>query len=141
MPIAPSGLYWTTPLTGERVQRHGDGRVAKLVVKELPVIDEPKFPENGPVYDGVENFSIHFTGNGNLQTLEDPAKYFLINAYTAMARADFAVVVPELNFSFQGTAESTIAFVGEEVNGHYYVEGQQPSGDVFPSPQAPGPTP
>ncbi len=130
-----AGLYWTFEISGGEVQVSSDGRSATLEVGDKAIIDEPKFPIDGPVYDAVESFRITWEATGDLQTLEGPNKYFLIQGYPATVTGEFSVVLPELNFSFTGQATSNFAFLGTEVNGHYYMEGQQPppAGQVFPA--------
>ncbi len=90
------------------------------------MVDEPNFPEDGPIHDAVESFRITWEAAGELETRQDESRYFLIEGYPANVRAEFSVVVPELDFSFTGEATSTFAFLGGEVNGYYHEQGQQP---------------
>lgn len=98
------------------------------------MIDEPKFPHFGPTYPALESFRITWEATGDLQTFEDKSKYFNILGYPARSHAEFVVSAPALNFGFQGTATSTFALLGREVNGQYYVNGESPpTGSVLPS--------
>ncbi len=86
------------------------------------MIDEPKFPKVGPIYSAQKTFNVTWQASDKFTTLEDEDKYFRIGGYPAHAKAEFSVTVPELNFSFHGTATSTFAFLGNEANGQYYMQ-------------------
>lgn len=107
------------------------------------MIDEPKFPEEGPTYPAVKSFRIEWEADGELATLEDGAKYFRAEGFPARVRAEFAVEVPELGFSWRsdpievGTTSTVYGFFGGEVNGKYYMDGES-AGD--PLPDAPLPS-
>lgn len=127
VPISLSGLYWVLTINGDELQLPSTGRSATLSVDDAAVIDEPAFPKFSPIYSARQNFHITWEPSGDTTTLEDRTQYFLIRGYPARASADFSVVVPELGFSFKGTATSNYAFFGTEVNGYYYMQGKQPA--------------
>lgn len=82
------------------------------------------------------SFSIEWQADTDeAQTYEDPAKQFLIEGFPATATGEFAVTVPELGFTFNSTmasSESAIAILGDEVNGYYYLQDQEPGSAATP---------
>src|SRR6266540_2372780 len=100
VPIASSGLYWVFAISDDNLEIAEDGRSATLRVLNKPVLDEPMYPEAGPAYPAIMSFRIVWEMDGDLRTCEDGARYFRIDGYPARARAEFAVRVPELNFSW-----------------------------------------
>jgi len=141
VPISPSGLYWTLPIPGKSLNVDSRGTSAVLEVVDLAVIDEPKFPKPSPTYPAVESFRIVWEASGGLQTFEDAAKHYRVIGYPAVARAEFAVAVPELNFAWRSepleTSTSMSALLGKEVNGYYYDQGTEPGGVAIPSAELP----
>lgn len=107
------------------------------------MIDEPKFPDQGPTYSAIKSFRIEWEADGDRATLEDEARYFQIGGFPARVRAEFAVEVPELGFSWKSdpieaqTASTVYGFLGGEVNGQYYMDGES-AGE--PVPEAPLPS-
>ncbi|GAC1406668.1 MAG: hypothetical protein NVSMB65_21500 [Chloroflexota bacterium] len=134
-PIAPSGLYWTTALTGENLTIAADGHAATLEVSDLPVIDEPAFPKAGPSHPALASYRLIWRATGPLRAYADPTKHFLIHGYPATVEAQVAVAVPSLGFTFTGRATATVvAILGSEVNGYFADHGQQPPvGTALPS--------
>jgi hypothetical protein len=142
VPIASSGLYWVFAISDDNLEIAEDGRSATLRVLNNPVLDEPMYPEAGPAYPAVMSFRIVWESDGDLRTYEDPARYFRLDGYPARARAEFAVNVPELNFSWQSdpleSSQSVVAILGREVNGHYYEQGVDPAtAGAFPTAELP----
>ena len=86
------------------------------------MIDEPAFPKFSPISAARQDFHVSWEPVGDTTTLEDRSRYFLITGNSARASGKFSVVLPESNFSFQGTASSDYAFLGTEVNGYYYMQ-------------------
>ena len=113
------------PIPGDNLKIDKDDRSASVRIGAAAVIDEPKFPEAGPVYSAQKSFNVTWQANDKLTTLEDEERYFRIRGYPAHAKAEFSVIVPEMNFSFHGTATSTFAFFGSEVNGQYYMQDKE----------------
>ena len=131
VPIASSGLYWVIAMSDDNLEIAEDGRSATLRVLNKAVIDEPMYPEAGPAYPAILSFRVVWEAAGDLGAYADPARYFRIDGYTARARAEFAVRVPELDFSWQSdpleSSQSVVAILGREVNGHYFEQGDDPA--------------
>lgn len=106
------------------------------------MVDEPNYPEDGPAYSAVKSFRIEWEVDGDRTTLEDEAKYFRIGGVPARVRAEFAVEVPELGFSWSSdpieaqTVSTVYGFFGGEVNGQYYMNGESPEA-AYPHVQLP----
>ncbi len=104
------------------------------MVRDLPALDEPLFPQPGPSYPAVQSYRVTWRATVPLRTYADPAKHFLIHGYPAQVTAEVAVAVPGLGFTFQGRATATtVAILGAEVNGYYADRGDQPpAASAFP---------
>lgn len=124
MPIDPSGLYWIAGLPNglQPGQLSLDGLDnAHLLLRDLPVIDEPTFPQPGPVYHAYNTIDVHWHATGNQQTLTNPSMYFSITGRPASIEAEFTVSEPSQGFSFRGHATAiTYSFLGSEKNGYFY---------------------
>ena len=131
VPIASSGLYWVIAMSDDNLEIAEDGRSATLRVLNKAVIDEPMYPEAGPAYPAILSFRVVWEAAGDLGAYADPSRYFSIDGHLARARAEFAVRVPELNFSWQSapleSSQSVVAILGREVNGHYFEQGDAPA--------------
>lgn len=113
-------------LSGDQV-RVGE-RTARLDVGGLAVIDEPKFPKNGPTTPARESFEVSWRATGHERTLRDDAQHFRIRGYPATVEARFTASIPGTAFTFRGRATATTyAFFGAEVNGYYFDQHADPT--------------
>lgn len=124
-PIAPSGLYWVVPVPESGLRISTDERSATLEIKDLTVIDQPRWP----AYDAVStpaimSFRITWQATSDPVLYEDRLKHFKVEGFRAIAKAEAAVEVPSLNFSWKSdpieTSSAGFAIIGTEVNGRYY---------------------
>jgi hypothetical protein len=102
-----------------------DGRSATLELKNLPVIDQPKWPaRDAPAVPAKMNFRVVWKATDDKIFYEDKRKHFKVEGYGATAQVEAAVVVPALNFSWKSdpldTSKAEFAIIGNEVNGRYY---------------------
>ena len=114
VPVPVSGLQVST-----------DGRSATLEIKDLTVIDQPRWP----AYDAGStkarmSFRVIWQAGPEPILYEDKLKHFRVEGFRAIARAEAAVEVPSLNFSWKSdpieTSSAGFAIIGMEVNGKYY---------------------
>ena len=111
------------PLGGLEIS--DDGRFATLELKNLPVIDQPKWPAfDAPAVPAKMSFRVVWEATDDKIFYEDKRKHFKVEGYHAAARVEAAVVVPALNFSWKSdsldTSKAAFALIGNEVNGSYY---------------------
>jgi hypothetical protein len=102
-----------------------DGRTATLELKNLPVIDQPKWPApDAPAVPAKMSFRAVWKAMDDKILYEDKQKHFRVEGYLATAQVEAAVVVPALNFSWKSdslnTSKAAFAIIGNEVNGRYY---------------------
>jgi hypothetical protein len=102
-----------------------DGKSAALEMKDVPVIDQPKWPaHNAPATPAKMSFRVVWKAADEKHTYEDKSKPFRVQGYRATARMEATVEVPALNFSWQSdpleTSSAAFAIIGTEVNGKYY---------------------
>jgi hypothetical protein len=102
-----------------------DGRSATLELKNLPVIDQPKWPApDAPAVPAKMSFRVVWKATDDKILYEDKQKHFRVEGYLATAQVEAAVVVPALNFFWKSdsleTSKAAFAIIGNEVNGRYY---------------------
>lgn len=102
-----------------------DGRSATLEIKDLTVIDQPRWP----AYDATStparmSFRIVWHATEEPVVYEDKMKHFKVEGFRAVAKAEAMVEVPSLGFSWKSdpieTSSAGFAIMGTEVNGKYY---------------------
>jgi len=102
-----------------------DGRTATLEMKDIAVVDEPKFPaldcESTPA---TLSFKMVCTATNEKVLYDDPQKQFRVEGYHATAQMEAQVNVPSIGFSWKSdplsTSKANFAIIGDEVNGRYY---------------------
>jgi hypothetical protein len=109
----------------EGVKISPDGRSAVLEMKDVPVIDQPKWPSHGsPATPAVMSFKVTWKGTDEKVVFEDTLKHFKVEGYRAVAQLEASARVPSLNFSWKSdpieTSSAGFAIIGTEVNGKYY---------------------
>jgi hypothetical protein len=124
-PIAPSELYWVAPVPEGGLTLSPDGRTATLEMKDVTIIDQPKWP----AYD-AQVTPAHLTFRMIWKATDEPVKYedairqFRITGFRATAQLEASVDVPAIGFSWKSdplaTSRANFAVIGEEVNGRYY---------------------
>jgi hypothetical protein len=129
-PIAPSGLYWVAPVPEGGLTVSSDGRTATLEMKNVSVIDQPRWP----AYDAAVNpatlsYRLVFKATDERLDYHDAVKQFRVVGYRATAQLEASVEVPSLEFSWKSdpldTSEAKFAIIGQETNGRYYDHGKQ----------------
>jgi hypothetical protein len=124
-PISPCGLYWLTPVPPEGAKISPDGQSAVLEMKEVPVIDQPKWPAHGAAATpATMSFRVTWKATEEKVIFEDRMKHFKVEGYRAVAQLEASVKVPSLNFSWKWdsieTSSAAFAIMGSEANGRYY---------------------
>jgi hypothetical protein len=102
-----------------------DGRSATLELKNLPVIDQPKWPApDAPAVPAKMSFVVVWKATDDKIIYEDKLKHFKVEGYRATAQVEAGVVVPDLKFEWKSdplyTSHAAFAIIGNEVNGRYY---------------------
>jgi hypothetical protein len=102
-----------------------DGRSALLEVKNLAVIDQPKWPAHGaPTTPAVMSYRVAWKATDEKILYEDRLKHFKVEGYRATAQVEAAVEIPSLKYSWKSdpieTSSAAFAIIGKEVNGKYY---------------------
>jgi hypothetical protein len=102
-----------------------DGRQAILEMKEIAVIDQPKWPAHDALFTvATMSFRVVWKATEEKILIEDKQKHFRFNGYRAVAQAEAEVKVPSLNFSWKSdliaTSKAAFAIIGNEVNGKFY---------------------
>ncbi len=102
-----------------------DGRFATLELKDLAVIDQPKWPAlDAKATPARMNLRVTWKATDRKILYEDKCKHFRVEGYAAIAQAAASVEVPALNFSWKSdpieTSSASFAVIGNEVNGKFY---------------------
>lgn len=118
-------MYWVAPVPDGALTIAPDGRSATLEMKDVPIIDQPKWPAyDAQVHPARMTFRLVFKATGEKVNFDDPAKEFRITGFKATAQLEASVEVPSLGFSWKSdplaNSHADFAVIGEEVNGRYY---------------------
>lgn len=111
------------PVSGLHIS--ADGRSATLEIKDLAVIDQPRWPAHDAGSTPARmSFRAIWQALPEPVLYEDKLKHFRVEGFRAIARAEATVEVPSLNFSWKSdpieTSIAGFAIIGTEVNGKYY---------------------
>jgi hypothetical protein len=124
-PISPSGLYWVVPVPKGGLIISPDGRTATLEMKNIAVVDQPKWPALDAVgRPAIMSFRMIWKATDEKIIYDDPQKQFRVEGYRATAQIEAQVKVPSIGFSWKSDplseSHSNFAIIGDEVNGRYY---------------------
>ena len=94
-------------------------------MKDIPVVDQPKWPALDAVgMPAVMSFKMVWTATDEKITYDDPQKQFRVEGYRATAQLEAEVSVPSIGFSWKSdplsASRANFAIIGDEVNGRYY---------------------
>jgi hypothetical protein len=127
-PITDAGLYWVVPVPAGALAWSNDGRSATVEMRDLPVIDQPKWPAHGAQASPARmTFKMTFEATDKAVTYDDKAKRFRVTGFLATCRLEARVEVPGTGFTWQSAPidkcpPAEFAVIGEEANGKYYEE-------------------
>jgi hypothetical protein len=112
-------------VASEGIRISADGRSAEIEVRDVHVIDQPKWPAHGsPATAAIMSYRVRWVASGEKIVVEDKAKHFRVEGYRATAQLAASVTVPSINFSWKSdpieTSKANFAILGTEVNGRYY---------------------
>jgi hypothetical protein len=124
-PIAPSGLYWVVPVPQGGLVISPDGKTATLEMKNVAVVDQPKWPALDAVgMLAVMSFRMVWKATDEKILYDDPQKQFRVEGYRATAQLEAQVEVPSIGFSWKSdplsASHAKFAIIGNELNGRYY---------------------
>ena len=102
-----------------------DGKTATLEMKNIPVVDQPRWPALDAVgMPAIMSFKMIWKATDEKITYDDPQKQFRVEGYRAASQLEAQVEVPSTGFSWKSdpleTSKANFAIIGDEVNGQYY---------------------
>lgn len=118
-------MYWVEPVPDGGLTFSPDGKIATLVMKRVPIVDQPKWPDiNAEVTPGFMDFKLVMKAGDEPVKYENPKQWYRFTGYKATAQLEATVRVPSLGFEFKTDplekSQASFAVMGEEVNGKYY---------------------
>jgi hypothetical protein len=118
-------MYWVAPVPDDGLTFSADGKTATLVMKNVPVVDQPKWPAmDAEVTPAFMDFKLVFKAGGEPVKYEDPTRMYRFTGVKASAQLEATVRVPSIGFEFKTDplqkSNADFAVMGEEVNGKYY---------------------
>lgn len=124
-PISSSGLYWVVPVPKGGLTYSPDGRTATLEMKDVAVIDQPKWPAMDALgTPAAMSFKLVFKATQEKVVYDNPSRQFRFTGFRADAQLEAQVNVPGIGFSWKSdpleTSRCDFAILGDEVNGRYY---------------------
>lgn len=102
-----------------------DGKVATLVMKNVPIVDQPKWPAiDAGTSRGFMDFKLVMKAGDEPVKYENPKEWYRFTGFKAIAQLEATIRVPSLKFEFKTDplekSSASFAVMGEEVNGKYY---------------------
>ena len=118
-------MYWVVPVPDGALTISADGKTAALVMKDVPIVDQPKWPFLDAIATpAFLDYKLVFKGENNPETYEDASRWYRFTGFKASAQLEAKVRVPSIGFEFKTdaleTSKADFAVMGEEVNGKYY---------------------
>ena len=125
-PVGFCGLYWVVPVPEGGFTFSDDGKMATLQMKEVDIIDQPKWPQfKAESIPAKMDLRIVWKAADERINYNDPQKQFRVVGFKATSQLEASVEVPSIGFYWKsdplGTSKSNFAIIGDEVNGKYYV--------------------
>ena len=113
------------PVPEGRLLISPDGRTATLEMKNVPVVDQPRWPALDAVgMPATMGFRMIWKATDEKIVYDDPQKQFRVEGYRATSQLEAQVKVPSIGFSWKSDPLSeslaNFAIIGDEVNGRYY---------------------
>lgn len=102
-----------------------DGRSALLELKDVAVIDQPKWPDpDAAARPARLSLRVQWKAMDEPADTEDAAKLFRFKGHRATVKMEASVEVPSLGFAWKSDpmadSQARFGIIGEEVNGRYY---------------------
>ena len=102
-----------------------DGRSATLELRDLPVIDQPRWPaHDAEVTPARLSYRVTWTATGEPVSWSDASKQFSVRGLHATAQVEATVEVPSTGFRWKSdplaTSKAAFGVIGEEANGRYF---------------------
>ena len=118
-------MYWVAPVPNGGLIFSADGKTATLVMKNVPIVDQPRWPAlNAIATPAFMDYRLVFRQGSDSETYEDAARWYRFTGFKATAQLEATVRVPSIGFEFKTdaveTSKADFAVMGEEVNGKYY---------------------
>jgi hypothetical protein len=119
-------MYWVAPVPRGTLAFSADGKTATLVMKNVPIVDQPKWPAvDSEVTPAFMDYKLVMTAGSEPVKYEDPKQWYRFTGVKATAQLEATVRVPSIGFEFKTDplekSKADFAVMGEEVNGKYYV--------------------
>ena len=118
-------MYWVVPVPDDGLTFSPDGSTATLVMKNVPIVDQPKWPSVDAISTAAFlDYKLVMRQGSEPETYEDPSRWYRFTGFNATAQLQATVRVPSIGFEFKTdaleTSKADFAMMGEEVNGKYY---------------------
>jgi len=114
-----------TPVPPTGISFSADGRIATLQMKNVPIIDQPRWPAmDAATTPAFMDFKLVLKASGEPVRYEDPSRQYRFEGVRAAAQLEATFRVPSIDFTFQTDAiensSADFAVMGDEVNGRYF---------------------
>ena len=123
--ISESGLYWVVPIPPGGLTYSPDHRVATIQMRDVPVIDQPRWPAlDATGAPATMDFKLVFTAGDVPLMFDHPLQHFRFDGHKATAQLEAQVRVPSTGFEWKSdpleTSRCDFAILGTEVNSLFY---------------------
>ena len=101
-----------------------DGRRATLEIRDLEVIDQPKWPAHDAATTPARmSYRVEWEATDERATYDDPSKLYRATGWQAVTRIWASVEIPSTGYRWTSDAwessRAAFGFIGDEVNGRY----------------------
>lgn len=102
-----------------------DGRSATLEPRDLPIIDQPRWPaHDAEITQARLSYRVVWTATDEPVSWIDPIKQFSVRGFRATAQVEASVEVPSTGFRWKSApldgSKAAFGVIGEEANGKYF---------------------
>ncbi|MBZ5627957.1 MAG: hypothetical protein LAO06_03735 [Acidobacteriia bacterium] len=118
-------MYWVAPVPDGALTFSADGKTATLVMKNVPVVDQPKWPAmDAEATPAFMDYKLQFKAGSEPVKNEDATRMYRFAGFKASVQLEATVRVPSIGFEWKSdpleTSKADFGVMGEEVNGKYY---------------------
>jgi hypothetical protein len=118
-------MYWVVPVPQGALTFSADGRTATLVMRDVPIVDQPKWPSLEAIATpAILYYKLVLKAENDPVEYEDASRWYRFTGFKASAQLEAVVRVPSIGFEFKTdaleTSKAAFAVTGEGVNGKYY---------------------
>ena len=101
-------MYWAVPVPDDGLKFSPDGNTAMLALKNVPIVDQPKWPSIDAISTpAFLDYKLVMHQGSEPETYEDASRWYRFTGFKATAQLQATVRVPSIGFEFKTDAIET----------------------------------